>query len=60
MYLIRWTEENVYWVTRVIDTDNYTEDETEATLFPDKTAAYALLRTLDIMEDHDVIEYSKV
>ena len=46
---------NVYWTTRVVDTDNYTTDKNEATLFPDSTCAKCLMRVLDMTEDHTVV-----
>lgn len=43
-----------YWTTRVGNTDNYTADKNDATLFADRVAAKCLMRTLGL-DDHDHI-----
>jgi len=45
-----------YWVTRFNETDNYTYDKNDATLFPDKSAARVLMKTLALDSDHEIIE----
>ena len=37
-------------------TDNYTYDKNDATLFPDKSAARVLMKTLALDGDHEIIE----
>jgi len=47
-----------YWITRCGDTDNYDFDETEATSFASRSAAYALIKALDLV-DHQIKEIKK-
>lgn len=57
-YAIAFTDADgtAYWVTRFNETDNYTYDKNDATLFPDKTAARVLMNTLDLCNDEEIIE----
>lgn len=45
-----------YWTTRYMDTDNYTYDITEATVFASKSAAMALMKTLKLDDEHYIEE----
>ena len=49
-------EATAYWTTRYGNTDNYSYDEHDATLFVDRPAARCLIRTLDLDDDHFVTE----
>ena len=59
-YAIAFTDPDIdprpcYWTTRYGDTDNYTLDPKDATLFVHKSAAYALMKTLGLDDDHEVV-----
>ena len=45
-----------YWVTRFGDTDNYSYDVTDATVFASKSAAKALMKTLKLDDEHYIEE----
>lgn len=45
-----------YWITRLGDTDNYSYNLVDATLFKSKSAARALIVTLELGDDHDIVE----
>ena len=57
-YAIAFTDADgtAYWVTRCNETDNYTYDKNDATIFPDKSAARVLMKTLALDSDHEIIE----
>ena len=45
-----------YWTTRFHNTDNYTIERDDATLFASKSAARALMVTLALDDDHYIKE----
>lgn len=58
-YRIALTEEKeptAYWVTRFGDTDNYSYDFTDATVFASKSAAKCLMDVLKLDADHYIEE----
>jgi len=46
----------IYWTTRYGNTDNYSTEKSDATLFADKSAAFALIKTLKLDSDHEIKE----
>lgn len=46
----------IFWTTRVDKTDNYSTDAKDATLFPDRSSALALIKTLGLDSEHEVQE----
>lgn len=51
-------KEKYYWVTRCGDTDNYSPEITDATIFQEKTAAICLMKVLKL--DDEIIEQLNV
>lgn len=45
-----------FWTTRCMNTDNYSYDKPDATLFASKSAARALIKTLSLDSDHFIEE----
>lgn len=43
-----------YWTTRVGDTDNYSCDINDATIFAGRICAYSLMKTLLMTEDNHI------
>lgn len=57
-YRIAFTDEDgtAYWTTRFGETDNYTYDVTDATVFASKSAAKCLMDVLKLDADHYIEE----
>jgi hypothetical protein len=49
-------ERPAFWTTRCGDTDNYTFEPGDATLFASKSAACALMRALKLEPEHVITE----
>ena len=59
MYAIKFEDEDfgtAYWMTRCGDTDNYSLNKSDATLFSSKVNAKVLIQALHLGENHDIEE----
>ena len=58
MYAIAFEDDlkNVYWTTRCGDTDNYSPDRKDATLFATSANAKALMKSLNLDDEHFIVQ----
>ena len=49
--------QKAYWTCHFNDTENLTTDKQDATTFASKSAAYALMGTLGMKDDHHLEEW---
>ena len=56
MYMIVWTDENVYYAETVGDTDNFSPDITDASIFTHRTEAEDVLFQRGLYVDCEIKE----